>query len=89
MAHRDGTAGDALDHGKDLSDGDAAAAARADVVDLVRSWLDRLQRLQMGLGGSAGWVNSRTAEPSPLNRLAATLIFPGWDRTSAMRRKVP
>jgi len=24
-----------------------------------------------------------------VDRLAATLIFAGWDRTSAMRRKVP
>jgi hypothetical protein len=30
-----------------------------------------------------------TTRRDGVDRLAATLIFAGWDRTSAMRRKVP
>jgi hypothetical protein len=36
-------------------------------------------------GGSWGGTTRRVS----MDRLAATLIFAGWDRTSAKRRKVP
>ena len=48
MANRHGTAGNLLDHGKDLPNADPPAGA--DVEDLVRSWLDRVQRPQLRLG---------------------------------------
>ena len=37
----------------------------------------------------SGGVGDGTTRRDGVDRLAATLIFAGWDRTSAMRRKVP
>jgi hypothetical protein len=37
----------------------------------------------------SGGLRDGTTRRDGVDRLAATLIFAGWDRTSAMRRKVP
>jgi hypothetical protein len=37
----------------------------------------------------SGGLGDGTTRRDGVDRLAATLIFAGWDRTSAMRRKVP
>jgi hypothetical protein len=37
----------------------------------------------------SGSLGDGTTRRDGVDRLAATLIFAGWDRTSAMRRKVP